>query len=41
MEENINDISSRELIEMYNKNQEFIDFLESEQKKAERMRDEK
>lgn len=41
MEEKMKEISDRELIAMYNKNRDFINFLESEQKNAERMRDEK
>lgn len=40
MEEKLNNLSNRELIDMYNKNKDFINFLETEQKKAEKMKEE-
>lgn len=41
MEYELEKLSNRELIDMYLKNKEFINFLEKEQKNAEKMRDEK
>lgn len=41
MEENLKEIPNKELIEIYQKNKEFLVFLEKEQKNAEKMRDEK
>ena len=41
MVDELEKISSKELIQIYAKNKEFISFLEKEQKNTEKMRDEK
>lgn len=41
MENNLKDLSSKEIIEMYSKNRNFINFLDKEIKDMEKKRDEK
>lgn len=40
MESELKKLGSKDLLEAYNKNKEFLEFLKKEYKNAERMRDE-